>query len=86
MRVLIPSPLFSYTGGLSEVEAKGATLDAVLLDLDARFPGIRFRVVDEQGAVRPHIRFWVDGILAPSVSNPVSPDGEVMIVAALSGG
>ena len=86
MRVLIPSPLFSYTGGRSEVDAKGETLDAVLRDLDARFPGIRFRVVDEQGAVRPHIRFWVSARPALAVSHRVGPDDEVMIVAALSGG
>ena len=86
MRVLIPSPLFSYTGGRAEVEAEGGTIDEVLKDLDARFPGIRFRVVDEQGRVRPHIRFWVSARPAPDVSSPVGASDEVMIVAALSGG
>ena len=86
MRVLIPAPLLSYTGGRTEIEAKGSTLDEVLRDVDARHPGLRFRVVDEQGAVRPHIRFWVASNLACDVAHPVGASDEVMIVAALSGG
>ena len=86
MRVLIPSPLLSYTGGRREVEAVGTTLGAVLFDLDARFPGIRFRVVDEQGDVRPHIRFWVAAAPARTLAHVVGPGDAVMIVAALSGG
>ncbi len=47
MKVLIPSSLRSYTQR-SEAEANGATLAAVLADLDRRYPGIRFRMIDEQ--------------------------------------
>jgi hypothetical protein len=50
MRVLIPSALQFYTGGPwveAEVEAEGAMVGAVLDDLDRRYPGIRFRMVDE---------------------------------------
>jgi molybdopterin synthase sulfur carrier subunit len=86
VRVLIPSPLLSYTGGRREVEAIGQTLGAVLFHLDSQFPGLRFRVVDEQGDVRPHIRFWVSAKLAKTLAHPVGPSDEVMIVAALSGG
>src|SRR5439155_432834 len=67
-------------------DAAGATVDEVLFDLDARFPGIRFRVVDEQGRIRPHIRFWVSARPAPDVSAAVGASDEVMIVTALSGG
>jgi molybdopterin converting factor small subunit len=86
VRVLIPSPLLSYTDGRREVEAIGETLGAVLFDLDSHFPGIRVRVVDEQGEVRPHIRFWVSAKPAKTLAHPVRRDDEVMIVAALSGG
>jgi molybdopterin converting factor small subunit len=86
MRVLIPSPLFSYTGGRREVDASGATLDEVMRDLDERFPGLRFRVVDEHGAIREHVRVWVSGALVRSLDVPVAPSDEVAIVAALSGG
>ena len=53
MKVLIPGALHSYTGA-SQVQADGATLDALFDDLDRRYPGLRFRVVDEQGGV--HLR------------------------------
>lgn len=84
IRVRIPSPLFSYTGGKAEVEADGATLAEVLADLDRSHPGFRFRVVDEQGRIRSTIMFYVDGAKATSLDVPVKAD--LMIVAALSGG
>jgi sulfur-carrier protein len=85
MRVLIPTPLRSYTGR-REVEAEGATLGAVLADLDRRFPGMRFRVVDEQDRMRPHVRFFVNGEAVLELSEPLRPTDEVVIVPALSGG
>ena len=60
MKVLLPSPLASYTANRREVEAAGATLDELLRDLDRRYPGIRFRVIDEQDAIRPHIKIFVN--------------------------
>lgn len=68
------------------VESSGATLADVLADLDRRFPGIRFRVVDEQDRIRPHMRFFVSGALARTIATPLTPGDEVMIVGALSGG
>lgn len=85
MRVLVPSHLASYTHGQREIESRGATLADVLADLDARFPGLRFRVVDEQDRVRPHIKFFVGGEQADTLDVPVG-DQQVQIVAALSGG
>ena len=86
MKVLIPSPLRSYTGELSEVQAEGATLDAVLADLDARFPGIRFRMIDEQDAIRRHMRVFVNGDAVRGLDVPLGVADEVIIVQALSGG
>jgi molybdopterin synthase sulfur carrier subunit len=85
MRVNIPTPLRSYTGGASEVEASGASLAAVLESLDGRYPGIRFRVVDEQDRVRSHIKFFVGQELVQSLDAPVG-DADVHIICALSGG
>ena len=86
MQVLIPSPLHSYTGGRSEVEAAGKTLAEVLAHLDARYPGIRFRIIDEQDAIRPHIKIFVNREQASSLSVALQPIDEVLVVAALSGG
>jgi molybdopterin converting factor small subunit len=85
MQVLIASALQSYTGQ-SRVEAQGATVDQVLADLDARYPGIRFRIIDEQGRIRRHIRFFHDGEMVHELSHTVRPDGELVIAQALSGG
>jgi molybdopterin synthase sulfur carrier subunit len=88
--VRIPGILRSYTGGAQSVRvdlpSAGATLADALADLDTRFPGLRFRIVDEQGAIRPHIKIFVDGVLARNPATPIRPDSEAMIVGALSGG
>jgi molybdopterin converting factor small subunit len=85
MKVLVPSPLRSYTGA-AEVEAEGATLDEGLRDLDRRHPGLRFRIVDEQDRMRPHVRFFVDGEQVFDLRRPLAPGESVQIVQALSGG
>jgi molybdopterin converting factor small subunit len=86
MKVLIPSPLRSYTQQRSEVESFGATLAEVLLNLDRDYPGIRFRMIDEQDAVRRHMRIYVNREQIRSLQMPVRPADEILIVQALSGG
>jgi len=86
IRVLIPSQLSAYTDGVTRVPAAGATVDEVLKDLDARFPGIRFRVVDEQDRVRRHMRIFVGLEETRAVSRPLSDGDELLIFGALSGG
>ena len=86
MKVYIPTPLRSYTGDRSEVEASGATIAEVLADLDRNYPGIRFRMVDEQDAIRRHIRIWVNKDEARALDIPVAERDEVIIFQALSGG
>jgi molybdopterin synthase sulfur carrier subunit len=86
MRVQIPTPLRSYTAGDKYVDADGVTLDDLLADLDRRFPGIRFRVVDEQGRLRQHMRIFVNRAIEGDLSTPISGDDEVVLMQALSGG
>lgn len=86
MKVILPSPLAEYTAGRREVEAAGSTVAELLADLDRRFPGIRFRLIDEQDAVRPHIKIFVNRDLERSLGAPLVPGDELMVVAALSGG
>ena len=61
-------------------------LSAVLAALETRHRGLRFRIVDEQGRIRPHIKVFVGLDAAHDLSAVVPPDRDVMIVAALSGG
>jgi molybdopterin synthase sulfur carrier subunit len=85
MKVLIPSALQSYTQS-RRVEAVGLTLDEVLQDLDRQYPGIRFRMIDEQQQVRRHIRIFINGESMNDLSICMQPDDEVVIIQALSGG
>ena len=85
MRVLIPSPLRSYTRE-AWVQARGATVGEVLADLDRQYPGIRFRMIDEQERMRRHIRFFVNGAQVFDLAHPLHAGDEVVIVQALSGG
>jgi molybdopterin synthase sulfur carrier subunit len=86
IRVMIPSQLTAYTEGATRVPAAGSTVDEVLLDLDARFPGIRFRVVDEQDRVRKHMRIFVGQEETRTVARPLADGDELLIFGALSGG
>ena len=83
--MLIPQALLSYTGRRAEVEASGDSVGALLADLERQFPGIRFRVVDEQDGIRTHLRVFVNGE-AVGLSAAVGEGDEVAILMALSGG
>lgn len=86
MRVHIPQPLLSYTHREREVQADGATLAELLDDLDRRYPGLRFRIVDEQDGMRPHVKFFVNKEQVRGLDVPLRPTDEVHIFQALSGG
>lgn len=86
MKVRVASPLRSYTGGAANVEADGPTVAAVLADLDRRYPGMRFRIVDEQGRIRTHVNMWVDGERVRSLDVALDSAVELTIMQALSGG
>ena len=85
MKVLIPGLLRSYTQE-RKVEAAGATLAEALTNLDRQYPGLRFRVIDEQERMRPHMRFFVNGEQVFDLAHPLLPTDAVYIVQALSGG
>ena len=85
MKVMIPGALLSYTGA-SEIEADGKTLAELFGDLDARYPGLRFRVIDEQDRFRPNMRCFVNGRQSFDLAHQLSVQDEVMLVQALRGG
>mgnify|MGYP003598152334 CR=1 FL=1 len=84
--VHVPSQLRGYTGGQADVVAEGTTLADVLADLDRRYPGFRFRVIDEQDRVRRHIILFVGVDRQDDLNAPIPPGQPVQIVGALSGG
>ena len=88
--VAIPTPLQSYTAGAAKVvvtpRVRRARLADVLAALDDAYPGIRFRMVDEAGRVRPHVQVFVDARIERNPSAVLAPGAKIMIVGALSGG
>jgi molybdopterin converting factor small subunit len=84
--VHVASPLRDYTHGAARVQAQGSTLAQVLADLDRRYPGMRFRVLDEQLRIRPHIRIFVAAQEALNLEQAVLPKDTVHLLCALSGG
>ena len=85
-KVFIASPLRSYTHDAATVPGRGASVAAVLSDLDARYPGMRFRIIDEQDRIRPHIRLFVGAHEVSGLAEPVAAGDSVHLLCALSGG
>jgi sulfur-carrier protein len=86
VRVRLAPLLFSYTGGLKVVEVEATTVGDAIAAVDGRFPGIRFRVIDEQGQIRPHINIFLGEQNVRDLHIPIGSDTEIYIVGALSGG
>ena len=86
-RVFIPTLLQTLTGGHASVEAEGATVRQVIESLERAWPGIRERLLDDGGRLRPNISVAVDGEVTPmGLLEAVSPASEVHFVAAIKGG
>jgi molybdopterin converting factor small subunit len=86
VKVRIPDPLRSYTAQEKVVEADGDTIGAVLADLDNRYPGIRFRMVDEQERLRKHMKVFVNDEAVRDLDTRVGDRDDITIMQALSGG
>lgn len=86
VKVHLSSHVRGYTGGRPVVEAAGGTLAELMADLERQYPGMRFRLIDEQDRIRPHINFFVGEALVRSLDHPLEPGVQVHILAALSGG
>jgi molybdopterin converting factor small subunit len=89
--VHIPGPLRGYAGGESQLalEPAPATLADALAQLGARFPGVRDRVLDEQGRQRPHVNLFVDREdvrFGGGLETPLRANAVIHILPAVSGG
>ena len=87
--VRIPTPLRKYTAGQEEVSAAGATISALLADLEAKHPGIKERICDDAGAVRRFVNIFAnteDIRFLQNLDTPVKDSDEISIVPAIAGG
>lgn len=89
IQVRIPTPLRKFTGGAESVPASGATVAAIVQDLDGRHPGLKERICDEAGKVRRFVNLYVNGEdirFLSSLDTPVKDGDEISIVPAIAGG
>ena len=87
--VRIPTILRSYTGGAAEVTAGPGTLREVISDLDASYPGIGGRILDDGGRIRRFVNVYVgeeDVRLAQGLDTEVPPGIQVSVIPAVAGG
>ena len=87
--VRIPTILRTYTGGAAEVAAEGATLQEVLDSLDAQYPGIAARVLDDNGALRRFVNIYVnddDVRFLDGLVTPIADGANISIIPAVAGG
>jgi molybdopterin synthase sulfur carrier subunit len=87
--VRIPTILRTYTGGAAEVDAEGATLRQVLEKLDADYPGIGARILDETGKIRRFVNVYVgdeDVRFAEGLDTPTPEGVQVSVIPAVAGG
>jgi len=85
----VPTPLRRFTGGAEEVNANGATVAALVNNLEKNYPGIKERICDEEGRVRRFVNIFVNGDDIRFLSNldtAVKDGDEVSIVPAIAGG
>ena len=87
--VRIPTPLRKFTGGSASVEANGATVGAIVQDLENQHAGIQERICDDAGKVRRFVNVFVNGDdirFLSSLDTPVKEGDEISIVPAIAGG
>ena len=86
MKVILSSHFQGYTDQRAEVEARGTSLRALMAGLDKQFPGIRFRLIDEQDRIRPHVCVFVNGERVEALATRLKTGDQVHLLGSLSGG
>ncbi|MGA8209043.1 MAG: MoaD/ThiS family protein [Nocardioidaceae bacterium] len=87
--VRIPTILRTYTHGESEVQADGGTLAEVLESLESAYPGIKGRILDDQGAIRRFVNVYVgndDVRFLESLETSTPAGAQVSVIPAVAGG
>lgn len=87
--VRIPTPLRKLTNNQEVVQAEGATIGAVIDSLDESYPGLRERILNEAGDIRPFVNVYLndeDVRFLEEKSSAVKEGDEISIVPAIAGG
>ncbi len=89
VQVRVPSPLRKFTAGSDQVPASGDSVRAVIEDLERRHPGIRERLLDEQGELRRFVNVYLNGDdirFLDRLNSKVNDGDDISIVPAIAGG
>jgi len=89
IQIRVPTPLRKFTAGAEAVTAEGATVGALVDDIERRHPGIKEKICDDAGKVRRFVNIYINGDDIRFLSNldsPVKDGDEVSIVPAIAGG
>jgi molybdopterin synthase sulfur carrier subunit len=89
VNVKVPTPLRKFTAGSETVSGNGATVGALIEDLEKRYAGIRERICDEQGRVRRFVNLYINGEdirFLQQLETKVKDGDEISIVPAIAGG
>jgi molybdopterin synthase sulfur carrier subunit len=89
IEVRIPTILRQYTGGEKQVKADGASVGSLVDDLDTRYPGLKARLVTDQGTLHRFVNVYVndeDVRFTGALDTGLSDGDEVTILPAVAGG
>lgn len=81
--------LEKFFPGIKAIPAKGMTLKEILDEVEAKYPKIQSYLLDDQGKLRNHVNIFIDGTMISdraNLSDVFSPQSEIYIIQALSGG
>jgi molybdopterin synthase sulfur carrier subunit len=87
--VRVPTPLRRFTDGKDEVPAEGASLRAIIDNLETRHPGLRERLLDDKGEIRRFVNIYLNGDdvrFLDQLNSKVKDGDEISIVPAIAGG
>ena len=87
--VKIPTPLRKLTDGNSTVSVSGSDITNIISNLENKYPGIKDRICEENGEIRPFVNIFVNGEdirYLEGLNSKLSEDDEVSIVPAVAGG
>ncbi|MCG3207986.1 MAG: Sulfur carrier protein CysO [Anaerolineae bacterium] len=87
--IRIPSPLRRYTNSQSKVQVNGATIQQLIDNLEAEFPGVKSRLCEDNGQIKRYVNVFVNGEeirTLQGADTPVADKDEVSIIPAMAGG
>jgi len=89
IEVRVPTILRQHTGGAKVVDAKGGTLAAVIDDLEAHHPGLRDRLVEQDGGLRRFVNVYLndeDVRFLDGLATAVTDGDSITVLPAVAGG